>query len=244
MDKLKTEFLSIVSHELRTPLAAVLGYAKIINNRLKDVIFPNVREDSKVVMSTRKVNKGLNTIISEGERLTELINDLLDIAKIESGKVEWEMEPVSVAEIIERAIALTSSSFEQYGLELISDVEDGLPEVVGDKNRLEQVMINLISNAMKFTEKGSVLCMAKKINNEIIVSVIDKGTGISDNDKEKIFEKFKQTGIILKGRSKGTGLGLPICKEIVKHHGGRIWVESKLGKGSTFSFTLPCSTGN
>jgi PAS domain S-box-containing protein len=244
MDNLKTEFLSIVSHELRTPLAAVLGYAKIINNRLKDVIFPNVRGDIKVVMSTRKINKGLGTIISEGERLTELINDLLDIAKIESGKVEWEMELVSVAEIIERAIALTSSSFEQYGLELISDVEDGLPEVVGDKNRLEQVMINLISNAMKFTEKGSVLCMARKVKNEIIISVIDKGTGISDIDKEKIFEKFKQTGTTIKGKPKGTGLGLPICKEIVKHHNGRIWVESEMGKGSTFSFTLPSSTGD
>lgn len=244
MDKLKTEFLSIVSHELRTPLAAVLGYAKIISNRLKDVIFPNVREDSKVVMSTRKVNKGLDTIISEGERLTELINDLLDIAKIESGKVEWKMEPISVAEIIERAIALTSSSFEQYGLELISDVEDGLPEVVGDKNRLEQVMINLISNAMKFTEKGSVLCRARKINNEIIISIIDKGTGISDIDKEKIFEKFKQTGSTIKGKPRGTGLGLPICKEIVKHHDGRIWVESEMGKGSIFSFTLPSSTGD
>ena len=242
IDNMKTEFLSIVSHELRTPLAAVLGYAKIINNRLNDVIFPNVREDSKVVMSTRKVNKGLGTIISEGERLTELINDLLDITKIEAGKIEWKMEPVSVAEIIERAMAITSSSFEQYGLEPISDVEDGLPKVVGDKNWLEQVMINLISNAMKFTEKGSVLCRARKINNEIIISVIDTGTGISDIDKEKIFEKFKQAGTTIKGKPKGTGLGLPICKEIVKHHGGRIWVESELGKGSIFSFTLPCST--
>jgi PAS domain S-box-containing protein len=241
IDKAKTEFLSIVSHELRTPLAAVLGYAKIINNRLKDVIFPNVREDSAVVMSTMKVNKGLGTIISEGERLTELINDLLDITKIEAGKVEWEMEPVSVAEIIERAITTTASSFEQYGLELISDVEDRLPDVVGDKDRLHQVMINLISNAMKFTENGSVTCRARKINNEIIISVIDTGTGISDIDKEKIFEKFTSTTI--KGKPRGTGLGLPICKEIVRHHGGRLWVESELGKGSAFSFTMPCSTG-
>ena len=105
-------------------------------------------------------------------------------------------------------------------------------------------MINLISNAMKFTENGSVLCRARKINSEIIISVIDKGAGISDIDKDKIFEKFKQTGTTIKGKPKGTGLGLPICKEIVKYHGGRIWVESKMGKGSTFSFTLPCSTGN
>ncbi|MHC4454836.1 MAG: sensor histidine kinase [Planctomycetota bacterium] len=245
MDKLKTEFLSITSHEIRAPLAAVLGYSKIINHRLEDVIFPNVRtEDSKVMMSTRKVMSGLNTMILEGERLTNLINDLLDISKIESGKVEWQTGPISLSEVIERATTLTSSSFEQYGIELISDVEDGLPEVMGDKNRLEQVMINLIFNALKFTDKGSVLCRARKINDEIVTSVIDTGSGILEIDQEEIFEKFKQTGAILKDRPKGTGLGLTICKEIVKQHGGRIWVDSEFGKGSTFSFTLPCSSGS
>ena len=125
MDKLKTEFLSITSHEIRAPLAAVLGYSKIISHRLEDVVFPNVKtEDSKVMMSTKKVMDGLNTIILEGDRLTTLINDLLDITKIESGKIEWQIEPISIAEVIERAIAITSSSFEQYGIELISDVEE------------------------------------------------------------------------------------------------------------------------
>ena len=243
-DRAKTEFLSVVSHELRTPLAAVLGYAKIINKRLNDVIFPHVRyEDSKVKTSTEKVRNGLDTIISEGQRLTELINDLLDITKIESGKAEWEMAPVSVAEIIEQATTITSSSFELYGLELISDVESGLPEVVADRNRLVQVMLNLISNAMKFTEKGSVLCRARKNDSEIIISVKDTGRGIYDVDREKIFEKFKQTGTAIKGKPRGTGLGLPICKKIVNCHGGRIWVESESGKGSTFSFTLPIPCG-
>ncbi len=240
IDRSKTEFLSVVSHELRTPLAALLGYAMIIYKRLNDVIFPNVRsEDSKVEVSTGKVKHGLDTIISEGKRLTELINDLLDITKIESGKAEWKMKAVSVAEIIEQAKTITSSSFELYGLELLSDVEDGLPEVVADKNRLVQVMLNLISNAMKFTEKGSVLCRARKKDNEIIISVKDTGTGICDADQEKIFMKFKQTGTTIKGKPRGTGLGLPICKEIINHHGGRLWVESEWGKGSTFSFTLP-----
>ncbi len=114
-----------------------------------------------------------------------------------------------------------------------------LPATVCNKDRLEQVIINLISNAVKFTENGSVICRARKINNEIMISVIDKGTGISDVDKEKIFEKFMQTGTKLKDRPRGTGLGLPICKEIVEYHGGRIWVESEPGKGSKFSFTLP-----
>jgi len=245
MDKLKTEFLTITSHEIRAPLAAVLGYSKIISHRLEDVIFPNVKtEDSKVMMSTRKVKNGLDTIILEGERLTNLINDLLDITKIESGKIEWKIVPISLAEVIEQATALTSGVFEQYGIELISNIEDGLPEVMGDKYRLIQVMINLISNALKFTDKGSVLCRARKINDEVVTSVIDTGGGIPEIDQEKIFEKFKQTGTILKGRPKGTGLGLPICKEIVKQHGGRIWVESEPGKGSIFSFILPCSTGS
>ncbi|MEE9605871.1 MAG: HAMP domain-containing sensor histidine kinase [Candidatus Scalindua sp.] len=239
---MKTEFLSTVSHELRTPLALVLGFARIIKKRFEDVIFPHVKtEDSKVLRSINQVGSNLDTIVSEGDRLTYLINDLLDITKIEAGKVEWKMEPTSVAEVIKRATAIASSSFEENTLELIKDVEDRLPKVVGDENRIQQVIINLISNAVKFTEKGSVTCRARKINNEIMVSVIDTGTGISESDYKKIFEKFKQTGTMLKNKPKGTGLGLPICKEIVEHHGGRIWVESEQGKGSVFSFTLPCS---
>jgi signal transduction histidine kinase len=242
MDKLKTEFLSTTSHEIRTPLAAVLGYSKIISRRLEDVIFPNVKtEDSKYMLSTKKVKSGLYTIISEGERLTNLLNDLLDITKIESGEIEWQLEHISLAEVIERAMALTSAVSEQYGLELISDIEDGLPEVMGDRNRLEQVVINLISNALKFTDKGSVLCRVRKINDEIVTSVIDTGSGIPEIDQEKIFGKFKQTGTILKDRPRGTGLGLPICKEIVEGHSGKIWVESKQGEGSNFSFALPIS---
>lgn len=239
-DSLKSEFLSVASHELRTPLAAIVGYAKIINNRLNDIIFPNIRaEDSKVIMSIGKVQNGLDTIMLEGNRLSNLVNGLLDIEKIESGAIEWCMENISVAEIIQRAMSLTSSTCEECGFELIVDIEDELSEVAGDSDRLEQVVINLISNATKFTENGSVTCRARKINNEIVVSVVDTGKGIPESDKEMIFGKFKQSGKALRGKPKGSGLGLAICKEIVKHHGGRIWVESELGKGSSFSFTLP-----
>ena len=148
-----------------------------------------------------------------------------------------------MVEIIKQAAAITSSSFAQYGLKLKRDVEDGLPEIAGDKYRLEQVLINLFSNAIKFTEKGYILCRAWKIDNEILISVKDSGGGINDVDQEKIFEKFKQTGTAIKGKPRGTGLGLPICKKIVNCHGGRIWVESESGKGSTFSFTLPIPCG-
>jgi signal transduction histidine kinase len=243
IDNMKTEFLSTVSHELRTPLALVLGFARIIKKRFENVISPHVKtEDSKVLRSIKQVKSNLDTIVSEGDRLTDLINDLLDITKIEAGKVEWKMEPTSVTKIIKRATAIASSSFEENELELINDIEDRLPTVMGDKNRLEQVMINLISNAVKFTEKGSVTCRARRINNEIMISVIDTGTGVSEVNQERIFEKFGQLRDTIADRPRGTGLGLPICKKIIEHHGGRIWVESEPGKGSTFSFTLPCST--
>ena len=239
-DRIKTEFLSTVSHELRTPLAAVLGFAKIISKRFDNVIFPNLRlEEDTVRASVLKVKKNINTIISEGERLTDLINDLLDVTKIEAGKVEWEMKPVSVAGIIKLASDITSSAFEQHGLELECDVEDDLPEITGDKYRLEQVLINLFSNAIKFTENGYIRCRAWMINSEILISVKDTGEGINKDDQESVFEKFRQVSIVPKDKPRGTGLGLPICKEIVNRHGGRIWVESEPGKGSTFSFTLP-----
>ena len=239
-DRIKTEFLSTVSHELRTPLAAVLGFAKIISKRFDNVIFPNLRLDEDTVRaSVLKVKTNINTIISEGERLTDLINDLLDVTKIEAGKVEWEMKPVSVAGIIKLASDITSSTFEQHGLELECDVENDLPEISGDKYRLEQVLINLFSNAIKFTENGYIRCRAWMINSEILISVKDTGEGINKDDQESVFEKFRQVSIVPKDKPRGTGLGLPICKEIVNRHGGRIWVESEPGKGSTFSFTLP-----
>lgn len=200
-------------------------------------------EDNNAQKSIYNIKSYLNTIESEGDRLTHLIDDLLDITKIESGKIAWKMEPVSLSSVFERTRVITKSLFEKYDLRLIDDIESGLPEVVGDKDRLEQVVINLVSNAVKFTEKGSVTFKARSIKNEIVLSIIDTGVGIVETHRDSIFEKFKQSGESLKGRPKGTGLGLPICKEIVEGHGGRIWVESKQGEGSSFTFTLPISCG-
>jgi signal transduction histidine kinase len=244
----KSAFLANVSHELRTPLTSVLGFAKIIQKRLVEVIFPKVQvnsesaEDGKTQRALRQVNENIGIIVSEGERLTTLINNVLDLAKIEAGKVEWQMQPLAVAEIIERALAATSALFEQKSLTLIKDVADNLPQVVGDYDRLIQVVINLISNAVKFTDHGSVTCQVRQVNGEIIISVIDTGIGIAEADQPKVFEKFIQVGNTLIDKPQGTGLGLTICKQIVEHHGGHIWLESKLGQGSTFSFTLSIST--
>ncbi len=241
LDKMKTDFLSTVSHELRTPLALVLGFARIISKRLEEVIFPLVRaEDNKVKKAMEQVKGNVDIIMLEGTRLTDLINDVLDISKMEAGKIEWEMKWLSMDKVVKRAISTTSYFFEQNKLKLIEDIDYELPLIMGDEDRLIQVVINLISNAVKFTEKGSITCRVKNINNEIIVSIIDTGMGILEVEKESIFEKFKQISDTHTHNQRGTGLGLAICKQIVLHHGGRIWVESELGKGSTLTFAIPC----
>ncbi|MBW4521580.1 MAG: response regulator [Scytolyngbya sp. HA4215-MV1] len=242
MDQMKTDFISTVSHELRTPLTSVLGFAKIIKKKLEEALFPLIQtEDKKVQRNVRQVQENIDIIISEGERLTALINDVLDIAKMEAGKVEWKMEPLSIKEVVERAITATTALFQDKGLELMTNIGADLPMVMGDRDRLIQVVINLISNAVKFTDSGSVTCEVIESDGEILVSVIDTGSGISLPDQEKVFEKFKQVGDTLTDKPKGTGLGLPICKQIVECHQGRIWVKSEPGKGSNFSFALPVS---
>jgi PAS domain S-box-containing protein len=290
----KGAFLNTVSHELRTPLTSVVGFAKLIKKRLTEVMLPALAgADAKVERASRQVNENIDIIVAEGERLTTLINEVLDLAKIESGKVEWHMQPVAVGEIIARAIAATTSLSEAKGLAVKAEVEDALPSVIGDPDRLIQVVINLLSNAIKFTDAGSIVCRVRRTGSNSVrpeeralasarvskaglsaaegavatgagpdalrdgrseaassgraegegsaieVSVTDTGTGIAPDDQPKVFEQFVQVGDTLTGKPKGTGLGLPICKQIVEHHGGRIWVESELGRGSTFAFTLP-----
>jgi signal transduction histidine kinase/CheY-like chemotaxis protein len=239
-DAAKSSFLSTVSHELRTPLTSVLGFAKIIRRRLEERLFPMIPDDDrKVQQAKQQVIENLNVVVSEGERLTKLIDDVLDLAKIEAGKFTWNMATVSVGDVIERAIAATASLFDAKKLHLQRDIDADLPTVTGDQDRLIQVVINLISNAVKFTDAGSITCSAHLRGEEIVVGVTDSGIGIAPTDQQKVFEKFKQVGDTLTDKPKGTGLGLPICKEIVEYHGGRIWVESAPGQGSTFSFSLP-----
>ena len=170
-----------------------------------------------------------------------MLNDVLDIAKIEAGIIEWNMQPISVSEIIERAIAATSVLSQNSGLKIIRKIDPNLPTVIGDRDRLMQVAINLLSNAIKFTDRGSVTCKAACQDDELTISIIDTGIGLAEDDLEKVFEKFKQVGEVMTDKPKGTGLGLPICKQIIEHHGGRIWAERNAEQGSTFSFTLPLS---
>ncbi|NEU82742.1 PAS domain S-box protein [Nostoc sp. UIC 10630] len=245
IDKMKTDFISTVSHELRTPLTSVLGFASIIKEKLETDVFPIIStEDRKLQKTIKRVADNLNIIVSEAERLTSLINDVLDIAKMEAGKVEWQMQPLDPSELLDWATNSTAGLFETNGLQLVSEIEPGLPQIVGDRNRLLQVLINLISNAVKFTESGCVTCRVKQGDDGVCISVIDTGIGIAPEDQPKVFEKFRQVGDTLTDKPKGTGLGLPICKQIIDHHGGRIWVESEPGNGSIFSFIIPTYTSD
>jgi signal transduction histidine kinase/ActR/RegA family two-component response regulator/HAMP domain-containing protein len=240
IDQMKTDFLSTVSHELRTPLTSVLGFAKLIQKKLEEVILPIVpMEERKTARSVQQVRDNLHIIVSEGERLTSLINDVLDIAKIEAGKVEWHMAPVAIATLVNQAVAATSILAQNSNLPVIQDIAPDLPLVMVDRDRIIQVLINLLSNAIKFTEVGCVTCQVEQAEEMIVVRVTDTGMGLAPEDIEVVFEKFKQVGEVMTNKPKGTGLGLPICKQIIEHHTGQIWAESELGQGSTFCFTVP-----
>ena len=236
----KSTFLSTVSHELRTPLTSVIGFTKIIKERFDERILPFVQsEEKKTERAIKQVTQNLDIVISEGERLTNLINTVLDLAKIEAGRLDWNMESLPISVVINQATAATSALFEQKSLPLHLEIEENLPEIEGDIDRLIQVVINLISNAVKFTDEGDISIKAMSQNGSIQIGITDSGIGISEEDMPKVFEKFKQVGDTLTDKPKGTGLGLPICKEIVGYHGGHIWVESEFGKGSTFLFSIP-----
>ncbi len=233
----KSAFLSSVSHELRTPLTSVVGFSRLIRRRLDEVVFPAVPTgEPKRDRAMRQVADNLGIIIEEGERLTALINDTLDLAKIEAGRMEWRREPVDVGEVIARATAATASLLDASGPAMVVEVPDGLPPVTGDRDRLIQVVINLISNAVKFTPAGTITCSAGLTADDgrslLIVSVADTGMGIAPDDQARVFEQFSQAGDTLTDTPRGTGLGLPICREIVEQHGGRLWVESEVGRGS------------
>jgi signal transduction histidine kinase len=235
----KSQFLASVSHELRTPLTSILGFTRLVKKRIEERILALVPTgDARADRTLQQVEDNLSIILMEGQRLTTLINDLLDLEKIEAGKVEWRMEPLQIADVVDQAAAGTAALFEEKNLALVRAVPGELA-VHGDRDRLVQVLVNLFSNAVKFTAEGAITVRAWEEPGQVVVSVADPGIGISAADQGQLFEKFIQVGNALTGKPKGTGLGLAISREIVTQHGGRIWVESEPGVGSTFSFALP-----
>jgi len=240
IERMKDDFIATVSHELRTPLTSVLGFAKLVRNKLSDRVFPATSTDSPRVKKAMDQALGnLDIIVSEGHRLTALINDVLDLSKMESGHVHWRMESQSVEALLEAARAASSALFEGSPVALRVDAPGDLPPVRGDKNRLQQVLLNLVSNGHKFTTEGAVTLEARAVDGGVEVAVADTGCGIDRAEHGAIFERFRQLGDALTDRPRGTGLGLPICQQIVRAHGAEIAVASALGRGSRFSFVLP-----
>jgi PAS domain S-box-containing protein len=226
-DRMKNEFVSTVSHELRTPLTSIKGYVDLIL-------------DGEAGEITDVQREFLTIVQQNNDRLVELINDLLDISRIESGRIHLTIQPLDVAELIAGAVGTFQAAVDQTDLELGVDLPKGLPKAVGDRDRVGQVLINLVSNAIKYSPGGGTITLGvERSGKELVVSVADTGIGIPREDQEKIFTKFYRVDSSLTRQISGTGLGLPICKTIINLLGGRIWVESKVGKGSKFSFTLP-----
>jgi signal transduction histidine kinase len=246
LDQMKSGFLSSVSHELRTPLTSVLGFAKIIRKDFAKNFVPIARNNRKAEKKAKRIIENLDIILQEGERLTRLINDVLDLAKIESGRFEWRDKIFPMGEAIQQAVQAASGQFAQKPrVKLSTKIPRDLPRIKADPDRLVQVIINLLNNAAKFTEKGRVdLDAGARADGWIEVSVHDTGIGIPPGDMDKVFDKFHQVtkGDTLKDKPKGSGLGLAICRQIIERYGGRIWAESKIDGGSTFTFTLPYLT--
>jgi PAS domain S-box-containing protein len=228
LDKLKDNFLSTVSHELRTPLTSIKSFVEILLNYDED-------------QSTQREFLGI--INEESDRLTRLINDFLDISKIQAGRLQWKNEEFSLAEVVNSAVHTAKPLIEKNQLRMTVEMEPNLPKIMFDKDRLVQVFTNLIGNAVKFTPEGGQITLKVKINGDkpgyLTVSITDTGIGIASENHARIFENFGQVGDVLKDRPKGTGLGLPISKKIIENFSGKIWVESQLGQGTTFFFTVP-----
>jgi signal transduction histidine kinase/putative methionine-R-sulfoxide reductase with GAF domain len=225
----KSQFVANMSHELRTPLAAILGYAEL----MQEGFYGNQSEKSM---------DALTRIRSNGKHLLGLINTVLDIAKIESGQFTLNMAEYAIESVVETVRSATESLAQNKKLALKTEVAKSLPIGLGDEQRLTQVLLNLVGNAIKFTDRGEVRVTAKAINGHFNVSVADTGPGIPEHERARIFEQFHQVDSSLTKAKGGTGLGLAIAKQIVEMHGGRIWVESTLGKGSTFQMELPTRT--
>src|SRR5262245_15659864 len=222
----KSEFLANMSHELRTPLNAIIGFSEVLAERM----FGDLNE---------KQDEYLKDIYSSGQHLLSLINDILDLSKIEAGRIELELADFSLPVAVDNALILVRERASRRGIALGRAIDVGLGTVRGDERKVKQVLLNLLSNALKFTPEGGRIDVRATMNEGMAeISVADTGVGIAPEDQEAIFEEFRQVGTADK-KVEGTGLGLALSRKFIELHGGRIWVQSEPGKGSTFSFTLP-----
>lgn len=231
LDRMKSQFLANMSHELRTPLNSIIGFSRVI---LKGIDGP----------VTELMQQDLTAIYNSGQHLLGLINDILDLAKIEAGKMELAFDEVNITDVVTSVLSTMSGLIKDKPIEMKHNIEPNLPTARADAIRIRQVMINLLSNAAKFTDEGSITVDVNLMpgiggRNEIMISVTDTGPGIAEQDQEKLFLPFSQVDDSPTRKTGGTGLGLSICQQLINMHGGKIWVESEIGRGSTFHFTLP-----
>jgi len=228
----KSEFLAGMSHELRTPLNAVIGFSELMLDGVPGEINDEQRQC-------------LNDILSSGQHVLNLVNDVLDLSKVEAGKIELKPENLNLTDVIDGVAQTAKPMLDDNRHKLGVSVEEGLPPVRADKNRLRQIFLNLLSNAIKFTPAGGQLGIeVSRQGDWCQVSVIDNGIGIRKDDQERIFEPFCQLDNPLTKEKSGTGLGLTLVNQIIEKHGGQIWVESEYGKGSRFTFILPLATAD
>jgi len=226
----KSEFLANMSHELRTPLNAIIGFSEVLNERM----FGELNE---------KQDEYLKDIYASGQHLLSLINDILDLSKIEAGRMELEVTDFDLPAAIDNALTLVRERASRRGITLGRAIDDHLGIIQGDERKVKQVLLNLLSNALKFTPEGGRIDVRAAMNDGMAeISVADTGVGIAPEDQEAIFEEFRQVGTADK-KVEGTGLGLALSRKFIELHGGRIWVKSQSGEGSTFTLTLPVGHG-
>jgi signal transduction histidine kinase len=227
----KSEFLANMSHELRTPLNAIIGFSEVLSERM----FGEVNE---------KQAEYLKDIHESGRHLLSLINDILDLSKIEAGRMELEVSTFDLQTALSNAMTLIRERAQRHGIQLGMEVDPALGEFSGDERKFKQIMLNLLSNAVKFTpDGGKVDVSAKRANGAVEVAVRDTGIGIAPEDQQAVFEEFRQVGRDQMRKAEGTGLGLALTKRFVELHGGAIRLHSTPGQGSTFTVSLPLSAG-
>ncbi len=226
IDKLKSQFLANMSHELRTPLNSIIGFSRVILKGIDGPVTDLQKQD-------------LSAIYNSGQHLLGLINDILDLSKIEAGKMELTFDEVNIEKLIKSVLSSVIGLIKDKPVRIEEEIEENLPVVKADSMRVRQILINLFSNAAKFTDEGTIKVVAKQEKNFVRISVVDSGPGISEEDQKKLFQAFSQVDASATRATGGTGLGLSICQELVTMHGGDINVRSAVGEGSTFHFTLP-----
>ncbi len=228
LDKMKSDFISVVSHELRTPLTAIKAFVELLI--------------MKQGMPLEKKGKLLQVVNEESDRLGRLINDLLDLTRIESGTMNWRNEEFSINDAVQTSLNMLMPAAQKKGQHFSASLDSSLPQLLGDRDRMVQVATNILSNAIKFTPDGGAITVRtawEASKSQIVVSVSDTGMGIPAGEIERVFDKFHRSGDVLTNNVEGTGLGLSIAREIVEHHGGRIWATSRQGSCTTLTFTVP-----